>query len=216
VKKYLFGLLILNFPLSGTGSEQIKSSTGAEQIKSGTGSEPVKNSTGHEQPENSVSPNYYSLGISYLDPVSLEASFATTGGYILLGHQFSPALLANSDFSIAAESKLSFGLKGEKHIDDYDGGYVLRDGKLTYAASLLVKLNYAINNKFTIFATSGIDHFAWQYQLKDENSQLNNMEFESGNTAMAWGVGINYQFTDIAITTEINALGFNLGLRKAF
>lgn len=182
-------MLILNFPLNSTGSEQI---------------------------ENNVSQSYYSLGVSYLDPVTLNASFATTGGYMLLGYEFAPALLDNRDFSIAAESKLSFGLKGEQHINDYNGGYVVRDGKLTYAASLVVKLNYAINDSFTVFATSGVDYYAWQYQLKDQNSVFNDMKFENSNTAMAWGVGLDYQFTDMAITTEINALGFNLGLRKAF
>ncbi|NQZ49520.1 MAG: hypothetical protein HRT95_04830 [Moritella sp.] len=198
MKKYLIGLLILSFPLSGISAEQVKSSIAAEQI------------------ENTISQNYYSLGVSYLDPVALNASFATTGGYILLGHQFAPAWLDNSDFSIAAESKLSFGLKGEQHIDDYNSGYVIREGKLTYAASLVIKLNYAINDTFTVYATSGIDHFAWQYQLQDQNSVYNNMTFEDSNTAVAWGFGLDYQLTDIAITTEVNALGFNLGLRKTF
>lgn len=191
-------MLILSFPLSGISAEQVKSSIAAEQI------------------ENTISQNYYSLGVSYLDPVALNASFATTGGYILLGHQFAPAWLDNSDFSIAAESKLSFGLKGEQHIDDYNSGYVIREGKLTYAASLVIKLNYAINDTFTVYATSGIDHFAWQYQLQDQNSVYNNMTFEDSNTAVAWGFGLDYQLTDIAITTEVNALGFNLGLRKTF
>ena len=198
MKRYLIGLLILSFPLSGISAEQVKSSIAAEQI------------------ENTISQNYYSLGVSYLDPVALNASFATTGGYILLGHQFAPAWLDNSDFSIAAESKLSFGLKGEQHIDDYNSGYVIREGKLTYAASLVIKLNYAINDTFTVYATSGIDHFAWQYQLQDQNSVYNNMTFEDSNTAVAWGFGLDYQLTDIAITTEVNALGFNLGLRKTF
>ena len=188
----------MSFPLSGISAEQVKSSIAAEQI------------------ENTISQNYYSLGVSYLDPVALNASFATTGGYILLGHQFAPAWLDNSDFSIAAESKLSFGLKGEQHIDDYNSGYVIREGKLTYAASLVIKLNYAINDTFTVYATSGIDHFAWQYQLQDQNSVYNNMTFEDSNTAVAWGFGLDYQLTDIAITTEVNALGFNLGLRKTF
>ena len=43
-----------------------------------------------------------------------------------------------------------------------------------------------------------------------------NMTFEDSNTAVAWGFGLDYQFTDIAITTEVNALGFNLGIRKTF
>jgi len=190
-------------------SEKITNSIAAEKIESSAGSEQTAI-------ENKVSQNYYSLGVSYLDPVALKASFATTGGYILLGHQFAPAWLDNSDFSIAAESKLSFGFKGDQHISDYNGGYVIRDGKLTYAASLVVKLNYAINDTVTVYATSGIDHFAWQYQLQDQNSVYNNMEFEDSNTAMAWGFGLDYQFTDIAITTEVNVLGFNLGLRKTF
>jgi len=209
VKKYLIGWLILSFPLSGISSEKIESSTDAAKIEYSVSSEP-------RERENKVSQNYYSLGISYLDPVALNASFATTGGYILLGHQFSPALLDDSDLSIAVESKLSFGLKGEQHIDNYNSGYVIRDGKLTYAASLVVKLNYAINDIFTVYATSGIDHYVWQYQLQDQNSVYNNMEFEDSNTAMAWGFGLDYQFTDIAITAEANALGFNLGLRKTF
>ncbi|MFT7681699.1 MAG: opacity protein-like surface antigen [Moritella dasanensis] len=200
MKKYLFGLLILNFPLFSMSAEKIESSANAEQIER----------------EYEINQNYYSLGVSYLDPVALKTSFATTGGYILLGHQFALAWLDNSDISVAAESKLSFGLKGEQHINDYDGGYVVRDGKLTYAASLVIKLNYAINDAFTVFATSGIEYFAWQYQLHDQNSIDDNMEFENGDTAMAWGVGLDYQFTDIAITTEVNSLGFNLGLRKAF
>lgn len=159
---------------------------------------------------------YYSLGISYLDPGALNASFATTGAYLLLGYQFSPALLDDSGFSVATEGKLSFGLKGEQHINDYDGGYVVRDGKLTYAASLVIKLNYAITNAWTIFATTGVDHFAWQYQLKDQNSIFNDMEFDSNSTEVAWGLGLDYQFTDITVSTEINSLGFSVGLTKAF
>lgn len=200
MKKYLFGLLILNFPLNAISAEKIKSTISSEQTAA----------------RHKVSQHYYSLGVSYLDPVALNASFATTGGYLLLGHQFAPAWLDNSDFSIAAESKLSFGLKGEQHVSDYNGGYVIREGQLTYAASLVVKLNYAINDTVTVYATSGIDHFAWQYQLHDQSSVYDNMEFEDNNTALAWGFGLDYQFTDIAITTEMNALGFNIGLRKTF
>lgn len=175
--------------------------------------EPMQLNNASKQTSNN---GYYSLGISYLDPVALNASFATTGAYLLFGYQFSPALLDNSDFSIAAETKFSVGLKGEQHVNDYDGGYVVRDGKLTYAASLLIKLNYAITNAWTIFATTGVDHFAWQYQLKDQNSVFDNMEFDSSTTEVAWGLGLDYQFTDITLSTEINSLGFNLGLTKAF
>ena len=200
MKKYFFGLLIFNFPLFSEGAEKPASTVHAEPVAI----------------SNKNSQYYYSLGVSYLDPVTLNASFATTGGYILLGHQFSLAWLDRSNFSIAAESKLSFGLTGEQHINDYNGGYVIRDGKLTYAGSLVVKLNYAINDTLTVYTTAGVDHFAWQYQLKDQNSVYDNMTFEDSNTAMAWGLGLDYQFSDITITTEINALGFNLGLRKAF
>lgn len=193
VKKYLFALLISSFPLLTSSFPLV-----AEEL------------------DENESQNYYSLGVSYLDPFALSSSFATTGGYMLFGHTFDPEMLRTSAFEVAAESKLSFGAKGELHIDDYSSGYVIRDGKLAYALSAALKLSYVLSDEITLSLAGGLDYYAWEYQLIDSNSPLNNMHFSDNDVALAWGVGIDYHLTDVAVTAEVNALGFGLGLRKVF
>ncbi len=161
---------------------------------------------------------YYSLGISYLNPVSLSPTFETVGGYMLFGYDFDMAWLADNDLSFAVESRLAFGLKGETHIQDYNNNsmYVARDGKIIYAISGVGKLNYALTDTISVYILSGVDFMAWRYQLKDVNSPLDNQTFSDSDINLAWGSGINYQLTDVSLAAEINSLGFNLGITRRF